>query len=179
MKSQQTFFFADRHDIEPIITLIESVFDIKYFETGMFLTTDFNHYDSLLDFEGFGSVNNGDWNQCKSFLILPRESDLVVRNVPQRAGGIRYAIDQQNNPKSMVVKPSGIFKEGVLVAGMVGTISNDDFSVKLFKDFSSKIRKTFTKLGQFYVGPNAKVKLEKGWRLVTNEQSPREYDLTS
>ena len=179
MKSQQTFFFADRHDIEPIITLIESIFDIKYCGTGMFLTIDHKYYGSLLDFEGFGSVNNGDWNQSKSFLVLPSEGELIVRNVPQKAGGIRYAIDQQNNPKSIVIKPSGIFKEGVLVAGMLGTISHDDFSLKLFKEFSSKIKKTFTKLGQFYVGPNAKVKLENGWRLVTNEQSPKEYDITN
>jgi len=145
----------------------------------MFLTTHYKCYDSLFDFKGFGSVNNGDWNQSKNFLALPSGNDLIVRNVPQKAGGTRYAIDQQNNPKSVVIKPSGIFNDGVLVAGMIGTISQDDFSVKLFKDFSSKIKKAFTKIGRFYVGSNAKAKLENGWRLATNEQSPKEYDLIS
>jgi hypothetical protein len=48
----------------------------------------------------------------------------------------------------------------------------------LYKLFSNKIKKKFKKIGTFYVGKIAEEKLKEGWRLVTNEKSPREYDLT-
>jgi hypothetical protein len=49
--------------------------------------------------------------------------------------------------------------------------------LELFKLLSTKIKKEFKKIGTFYVGKAAEEKLKLGWRLVTNEKSPREYDL--
>ena len=41
----------------------------------------------------------------------------------------------------------------------------------------SVIKKEFKKIGTFYLGNKAEEKLDLGWRLVTNEKLPKEYDL--
>ena len=54
------------------------------------------------------------------------------------------------------------------------------FISQLYTDsliLSTKIKKEFKRIGAFYVGKEAEEKLKTGWRLVTNENSPKEYDL--
>jgi hypothetical protein len=46
------------------------------------------------------------------------------------------------------------------------------------KRFNSAVKKTFTKVKAFYVGPKALELLERGMRLTISAQSPREFDLT-
>jgi hypothetical protein len=83
------------------------------------------------------------------------------------------------NQKSVTLKLGGIYKdaENVIVAGRVATVSEDSDSNELYKLFTTKLKKEFKKIGTFYVGRKAEEKLKMGWRLVTNEKSPKEYDL--
>jgi hypothetical protein len=177
MKSIQTFFFADYDDIKSIIESIESDNYVKYCQVGLFDINPTPELNSFFELTTIGYVKYGDWNLNSAFLIVDKNSDINIRSVEQIKGGIKYAVDQKNNPNSIVFKPSGIYKEGVFVAGSIGTISETDFSKKLFKTYSSLIKKNFMKVGSFYVGKNALNKLNNGWRFVTNEKSPSEYDL--
>jgi len=65
----------------------------------------------------------------------------------------------------------------ILVAGSIGTISQDSFSITTFNLLSRELRSNFKKIGNFFVGDKALEKLELGWRLVTINKSPKEYDL--
>jgi hypothetical protein len=177
MTSKQIFYFAEASDIKPLIGEFETNVEVHYYETGMFDNNKIPEYNSLIVRPDFGHVDSGDWNQTKSFLIVPKNLNVVVRQVSQKRGGIYFAVDQMENPKSTVLKLSGIYKENILVAGKIATISNEDFSLKCFKILSSAIKKEFTKVGMFYVGKHALEKLKLGWRLVTIDKSPKEYDL--
>ena len=90
-----------------------------------------------------------------------------------------YAIDQMTNPQSVELNLGGIYleKPNVLVAGWIATISGDSFSIDLFKAFSSSIKKEFVKKNDFFVGKEAKNKLQSGWRLVLDVRRSGEYDL--
>src|SRR6185437_7792842 len=144
---------------------------------GLFENSNIPHYDSIFEASSLGFVSKGDWNQIDNFLILPKNTAIKFETAPQKKGGIKYSVSQFGNEDSVVIKFGGVYKEGILVAGRAGTISHGDFSLKLFKEPSSKIRKDFIKVGSFYVGKNALQKLKSGWRLVTMEGSPKEYDL--
>lgn len=179
MKSRQIMFFSLLPDIEPILKKIESSVEINYFKIGMFDSRDIPHYQSIFDAPDFGFTLSGDWNRIDSYLVMPKSALLDIRDIPQKAGGIKYAVDQSVNAKSIELKVGGIYKasENILVAGRVATISEGIFSLETFKLFSSLIRKEFKRIGTFYVGKNAEEKLRSGWRLVTNDKSPKEYDL--
>lgn len=181
MKSRQLMFFAVLEDIEPVIKDIESSIDIRYYNAGLqlFDSESIPAYDSILDIPNIGITFSGDWNRIDNYLVIKKKEQLIVRKIPQRTGEIKFSVDQMNNLKSIELKLGGIYqeKENVIVAGRIATISEDEESKELYNLFSTKIRKEFKIIGAFYVGKKAKEKLMLGWRLVTNEKSPREYDL--
>ncbi|HET9056085.1 MAG TPA: hypothetical protein VFN30_04480 [Chitinophagaceae bacterium] len=178
MKSKQILFFATAADIEPIVKSIETSFSIRYYEMGLFDTNSTGSYNSVFEIPNFGFPKVGDWNRDLRLMAIPKEMSLVIRDIPQKIGGIKYAIDSLENQTSICFQFGGIYQNGILLGGTCGTSFLNDFSSQVFKDFSSRVKKFFKKIGTFYVGEEAEKKLKEGWRLVTNEKSPREYDLT-
>lgn len=178
MKSRQAFFFATLVDINPVLEGIEGLFAVSYHKTGLFDNRDIPFYKTVFDVPNLGYTLHGDWNYTDTYLVMPKEELLVIRNVPQRAGGTKYAVDQALNLDSVTLTMGGQYlkKENILVAGKVGTISDTLFSLDYFKKFTSQLRK-FKKIGSFYVGKEAEEKLRNGWRLVTDDGRPKEYDL--
>lgn len=170
-------FFATARDINPIVKAIETSFSIRYYEIGLFDFKGYKSYSSISEISNLGFPKVGDWNRDLRLLAIPKELSLVIRDVPQKAGGIKYAIDTLENQISICFQFGGIFQNGILLAGKCGTSFLNEFSMELFKCFSSKVKKDFKKIGTFYVGKDAEEKLIEGWRLVTNENSPKEYDL--
>lgn len=179
MRSKQIMFFAILEDIKPLFQEIEHSINISYHLAGLHDQSKVFFTNTILGIPNLGFVSFGDWNKVDRYLVLIEEESLNIREVVQREGTTKFAIDQMNNPKSIELKIGGIYlhKEKVIVAGRVSTISEDNDSEKLFKLFSSKIKRYFRKIDTFYVGPMAELKLKEGWRLVTNEGSPRDYDL--
>ena len=178
MKSKQILFFSTASDISQIIKSIEKEFSIKYFEMGLFDTKSKDPYISISEISNFGFPKVGDWNKDLRLMVIPKSLSLVIREVPQKKGGIKFAIDPLENQNSICFQFGGIYQDGILLGGSCGTFFLNDFSLQIFKDFSMKVKKNFKRIGTFYVGKEAEEKLKKGWRLVTNENSPKEYDLT-
>ncbi len=178
MKSKQINFFSTGSDIKPILKFIEESFPIQYFEMGMFDNNIVHSFSSIFQIPNFGRTDFGDWNKAQRLIILPTDQPIVVRNVPQKTGTMKYAVDQFANPISAGIRLGGIYKDGILIGGTFGIVAENRFSGELYKVFFSRIRKEFDKIGNFYVGKEAKDKLTSGWRLVTNEKSPKEYDLS-
>ncbi|MBS1665191.1 MAG: hypothetical protein JST68_29365 [Bacteroidetes bacterium] len=176
-KTKQIIFFADRNDFAPIVESFEAVNDVCYFQTGLFDARPVDKYKSLLENGNLGKAKSGDWSFNDSYLILPRNVDVVIREVQQRKGGSRFAVDQLANSKSIYLRPSGIFQDEIFVAGSVGTVSENDISIALYKEIAHLIKVQFRKIGVCYVGRGAETKLNSNWRLVTNDKLPREYDL--
>jgi hypothetical protein len=179
MKSKQIMFFTVLEDIEQILRDIETLIDVRYYKTGLLDSKTIPTYDSIFDTPSIGVTFSGDWNRIDNYLIMKKSTPLKIREVPQRTGETKFAIDQLNNSKSIELKLGGIYKEkeNVLVAGRIATISEDPDSTELYKLLTTKLKKEFKKIGTFYVGRKAEEKLKMGWRLVTNEKSPKEYDL--
>lgn len=150
---------------------------MKYYEMGLFDTKNNVAYSSISEISNFGYPKVGDWNRDLRLMAIPYEMSLVTREVPQKVGGIKYAIDPLENQTSICFQYGGVYKDGILLAGSCGTSFLNDFSLQVFKEFSSKVKRNFKRIGDFYVGKEAEEKLKMGWRLVTNEKSPREYDL--
>ncbi|WP_437922455.1 hypothetical protein [Sphingobacterium sp. LRF_L2] len=179
MKSKQIMFFSLLEDIENIIQDFESANEIQYYQTGLLDSKNIPTYYSVSDLPHVGYTLSGDWNRIDDYLIIKKNTSLNIDEVPQRKGGVKFAVGQGNNPRSIELKLGGIYreKENVIVAGRLATISEDPDSLEFFKLLSTKIKKEFKKIGAFYVGKSAEEKLKEGWRLVTNEKSRKEYDL--
>ena len=125
----------------------------------------------------FGNSRTGDWNKDLRLIVLQEKSSISIREVVQKNGVVKFAIDTLENKNSVFIQFGGIYQEGILVAGSCGTVFYTEFSLSFFNNFSKELKKKFKKVGSFYVGKEAEEKLKQGWRLVTNEKSPKEFDL--
>jgi hypothetical protein len=91
----------------------------------------------------------------------------------------RVCIDQLVNPDSVGFTPGGVWDGDTLLRGRVATASDSHESQALMKRFHTAIRKTFTKVKSFYLGPRALLLFQDGKRFTASARSPREYDLTT
>lgn len=181
MKSKQTMFFGTKGDYNNILLALESTFAISYVETGLFDTNMINRYESFLSIPNLGFTDRGKWISLENrYMIVPKGTSVIMRDVPQRKGGNKYSVDSRQCADSVEFSPGGIYtkKSNVLVAGRVATISEGPFATELYKFLSSKIKSEFRKLDDFYVGNEAEAKLKEGWRLVTDEGLSEGFDLT-
>lgn len=176
--TKQVLFFATKSDIKDIIMDIEVSHSIKYYEMGLFDTKPNGYFNSITEIPDFGTPRSGDWNRDLRLMAIPKNLPLKIRDIVQKKGGVKYAVDPVLNHTSICFQFGGIYKEGIIIAGNCFTTNSNDFSLQVFKDFSSKIKKRFKKIDKFYVGPDAEKKLREGWRLVQNEGFAKEYDLT-
>jgi len=177
MARNQQSFFATRADLELLLREVELERQLQFVETGLFDSPRVKPLHSLLDTPSLGRLSVGHRNQGPCYLVASLEIAIVVRPVPQRRGGTKYAVDQQENPKTIAFRPSGAFGENCLIEGQVGTISNDSSSLELIQLFRREMRRQFEKVNEFYVGKEAGELLKKGWRLTANVKSPATYDL--
>ena len=92
-------------------------------------------------------------------------------------GDDRYDVDQATNPNSVILNAGGEWVDGSLISGGVTTISVSPISQWLMRAVHSGIKKHFTRVQAFWVGPEALAALRSGKRLTYAVQSPPEYDL--
>jgi ATP phosphoribosyltransferase regulatory subunit HisZ len=177
MAKNQLSFFATKADVESLLRAVESKRQLQFVLTGLFDSPNVEKMQSLLAARNLGHMDVGDANQRAGYLVASREISIEVRPVPQQRGGVKYAVDQLANPTTIAFRPGGSFGERCLIAGEVGTTSDNPNSLELFQAFSKEVRHQFAKIKPFYVGKEAGELLDKGWRLTTNAKSPTLYDL--
>lgn len=164
-------------DFHELLKEVESKKEFKYFQTGLLDEDNIRNYSSLNDYNNLGNASFGSQGLNDCFLIIPVSNELKIRVVPQRKGGVKYAVDQLVNEESIIIETGGIYNEGIFIAGRIGTVKENNFSNEVYNLFFSMIKKNFIKVGSCYVGKLANEKLDSGWRFVLNDSSPKEYDL--
>jgi hypothetical protein len=177
MTRNQLSFFATKADLESLLRAVESERPLQFVLAGLFDSPQVQAMNSLLNVPTMGFAPSGDSNHEPRYLVAHRDLPIEVRSVPQRRGGMKYSVDQQTNQKTIVFLPGGVCEPTCLIAGQVGTISEDATSLELFQLFSRTLRREFAKIKSDYVGKEAGELLDKGWRLTANAKSPPLYDL--
>lgn len=159
MRSEQLMFHATESDITPILSHIENTFDIMYVKMGMFDEKKVIFYNRYSEIEELGYTENPFYlSSPNSFMILEKNMDIIIRDIPQRKGGILYAVDQKENPKSIELTLAGIYTEGTntLVMSRTACTSEDTFSKSVYKELTKNIKKAFNKYDFMeWVGPEA------------------------
>lgn len=176
------YFFGVKEDLLPVLALVESKGTLKYVRTGHFLRdqidVDMLSYGTGADLPNLGKATSDQWTSCHSFLVCDPNTPIYLREL-QSSRGDRVCLDQLENPDSVVFNPGGVWSDDIVLNGCIGTASESKASQTLMRRFHAAIKKSFTKVKAFYVGPNALKLLESGKRLAGAVQSPKEFDLSS
>lgn len=82
--SKQTHIFATRADLEPGLRNLESEVTVKYVRCGLYNGATFEQHISLLGWDGLGKNATGDHMTGAQFLVIERNCEIIVREIPQR-----------------------------------------------------------------------------------------------
>jgi hypothetical protein len=113
----------------------------------------------------------------QTYLVFDRDQNVTVERVPQRKGSVKYAVDQLKNPHTVSVRSGGLLDGKRLIAGQLGTVAKGPSSDQIYSLLKKTIRRQFTKIKSYFVGPEAAQLLDKGFRLAPTKKSPPTYDL--
>lgn len=174
----QCLFFATADDLLPVFERVESKHRLAYTLCGLFPIRKYQSFPSGAVLPSLrAQATHPNAIAGAQYLVTPVDQSVVIREVPQKSGGIRYAIDQLENPDSIAIQLGGIFPPDILLGGRVGTASSTAFAKQIHRAYSSAVAKFFLQIRAFYVGPQAQELWRTGHRLTQSAQSPREYDL--
>ncbi|BFM49935.1 hypothetical protein [Marinomonas sp. THO17] len=177
MAKNQISFFATQNDL--LLVLNDVRLKVPYVFSFQEKSEEPSVYESPEEIEDLGFISVGDQNQSELYLLIAPGDEPKARSVEQRNGDIKRFYDQMSHPRSVSFRAGGLLNDSsCIIAGQVGTVSDDEWSIALYKGIVSSIKKRFTKIKSFYVGDEAAKKLDEGYRLTANIKSPVDYDLT-
>ncbi len=167
MKRRLVPFFATPSDLKTVLNDVGKLISLDFVRRGMSDTSGICRMQYPFDLA-----------QHESYLIISEGRNITANEVPQRQGGISYAIDQSQNPDSIDFKTGGFYNPTILLPGQMGTISSSCESLKLFEIFERTISKHFNKVMAYYLGAEALEVLDKGCRLTASVKGSSIYDLS-
>jgi hypothetical protein len=177
MSRNQLLFYATKQDLAPLLSSLEVQQDLQYTLTGLFDVNQPQTYFSYADIPNFGQASHPNAIANPTYLVSPRGTTLRTQAVPQKAGGVCFAISQQLNDDTIIFSPGGWYGSDVILYGRTGTISNSVTSKNLYNFFAKPFRERFEKVQEFYVGPEALNRGKVGVRLTIGASSPVEFEL--
>jgi hypothetical protein len=171
------YFFAMRNDLLLILGKLEAKRHVKYTRRGRLEGPEPETWNSAADLPKLGRATGDQHVACDPFLIMEGNSPIRVETMTMRDGDDRFDVEQRLNPDSIIFFPGGEWADGALISGSFTTISKSPLSQSLMRTVHSGIKKHFTRVQAFWVGPEALVAFRSGRRLAYAIQSPPEYDL--
>ena len=176
--SRQTHFFATKADLLPRLALIESQRSLKYVRLATYYSSRIPTYETLLNYQKLGTNTTGDHHSDDLFFVMDKATEVRFEKTRLFLGISAHVINQVTTPETITFQPGGLFKNRYLICGHIGTASDSDISIDLYKHFSTALTNGFEKVGSYYVGENAMELLHTGMRLITmGIDEPTAYDL--
>jgi|HubBroStandDraft_1064217.scaffolds.fasta_scaffold52372_4 hypothetical protein len=160
-----------------LLSTCETSRPCEYTLCGLFLEREPKTARSFKEIPDLGIAIHPTAAANPTYLVSLDGEGIAIREVRQRAGGVRFAIDQLVNENTVALRPDGRYGNDVLLAGQIGTASTSPQSRALFKILANLMRQRFSKMNVFYLGSEALKAWKAGARLTIAVQSPPEFDL--
>jgi hypothetical protein len=170
-------FFATKEDLLPVLEHVEGKGKLTYVRSGNFPSRNCERYHRGADLPDLGKATSDSAISSAAYLVLQGNGEIRLRPFTLSSGAQQLAVDQLVNPDTVTFTPGGLWNQEALLYGRVATVSDSRPAQELMRRFHSAVKRTFTKIKAYYVGPRADTLLQSGMRLTSAVQSPRDYDL--
>jgi hypothetical protein len=176
--AKQTLFYATVEDLCEGLSRLEEACAIKYVATGLFDEQRPQTYKTYKEIENFGASLDGRKASLSTYLILEQNEEILIKEVSQRSGGVKYEINTYTVPSSITFTPSGVYQDKCIIYGTVtGVDVKNEKSKRLYKLFDKHVLRDFEKIKSFKVSPGAISWLDQGKRLTPNLKADPIMDL--
>ena len=170
-------FYATTTDMVEVLSTLEAAQPFQYTLTGMFRERQPTTFRPFREVPELGIAAHPSAVGNNSYLMALQGEGVDSEQVPQKAGGVLFSIDQTSCPNAIFLAPGGRHGGSVILYGMIGTISTAQQSLALYKIASKHLRQKFTPVDEYWVGPDAMRAWKAGTRLTVVVQSPPTADL--
>ena len=179
MPAKQMNFYATYGDIGNVLEEFEAAEDVVYVLTGLFDSDVPQVFNSYRAINSLSVAADGDANRVPGYLIVRKASrnQVAIRRVPQKSGGVKFAIDQSLNPDSLYFQSGGAFSDKIIVPGKIGITHVTTISSSLYGSLSRLVTKNFCKVKSYYVGREAYASWQNGMRLGLSLKASADIDL--
>lgn len=174
-------FFAIDDDILGALKEIEQGIALKYVKAGVFRMPEggaLEVFESASEIPRLGYASHESASGCESFLVCKRDASIQKQRVTFDDGVDGFAINELLNQDAVTLTPAGLWMDNVVLYGTLGSAHGTEDATKLLKAFEKSLKRRFTKVKAFWVGPKALKALEEGKRLALAAQSPTDFDLS-
>ena len=175
--SRAVHYFAARRDLIPVFIAVESKSPLQYIWSRMSDTPDILRLRTYQEIPSIGIAMTGDSNSEPFWLASDVDVAISVEAIPQKQGGTRYVADQRMNPQTVVLTLGGVFRDIGVIPGEVSTCTTDPDSRRLLELFRKEIKKHFVRIREYWVGPEAEILLDSGYRLTPAVSAPTFCDI--
>jgi len=172
------FFFATRADLVPGLRTIEQSEALRYVLNELRDDPAFTAVSALQDDPSLGRSATGEVVSSAQYFVFREGQVPRPHAAPQRRGGTKYVIEPTAD--CVILKCGGVHDAtGALVAGeLQQPLEPSRGAVQLFRLYTRELLRGFTRVGLYWVGPEALTGFRAGQRLVTiGVRSPKAYDL--
>jgi hypothetical protein len=169
--------FALEPDLRLILNEIEGKVSVTYTLAESTPAAELRQWSHGAEIKDIGIADGEQTALCRIFLITKDGMPVLARRVEQSDGKTRFDVDQMSNPDSIAFTPAGEWKREMIIAGLFSTLSSTSQSQALMRLVTASVKKHFTRINGYWVGPKALLRLRDGFRLTMAEQSPSTYNL--
>jgi hypothetical protein len=160
-------------DLIGLMTAIEAQISLKYTLTGFPDQPLLQQSNSFTKIEGFGMPKFGNMGLEDSFLLSYPDLEIKLNPVPQNKGGIKYSISTPLNPKTLRLRPGGLFQSNIVISGELMKYSDEPEAKEIFRIFQREVKRQFKKheTYPYWLGKEAKALFDAGHRLTDDVKS--------
>jgi hypothetical protein len=171
-------FFAIKEDWPAVFDYVERKRHLVYTATGF---DQMRNPDPPRYLEGKAIPNLGlaSYEQCiacDSYMVSPFPKVPTPIKGLMFDGEARYDLYSSAYPDTIRLIHAGRWKD-MIVSGLIDTMGQGPQAQSLINAFHAAMKKSFTRVNAYWVGPQAHGEWLQGRRLTDAEQSPPEYDL--
>ena len=170
-------FFAVDDDLKQVLAAMESRMDLQYVTTCGFPRQAVECYFRAADIPALSVATHESGGACQPYLVGPRDAKLAPRRLVLEDGTAIHAYDQFASDRVATLVAAGRWKPNVVLSGSFDTTHDSADALRLVNSFRHQVKKAFTRINAFWVGPAALRAFEAGQRLAGAAQSPPLYDL--
>lgn len=177
MGHYQFMFFATARDIAPVLSLLEAQKKLQYTPMRHVVTDRAQIYLSYGDIPDFGRTDHPTAVMNPDYLVALQGTVVQVRSIPQRTGGINFAIDQRLNKDTVTLRPGGMYGHDALLYGSIGTVSESDASLDLYDFMVEPFLARFANMHGLFLGLEAFDLWKSGVRMTASATPPVDFNL--
>jgi hypothetical protein len=177
--------FSTREDLLSLLARAEEAAGgpLHFYLTGSYPEPDTPEYHGAASLPSPGVTDvAAEGGAC--YLLYDRPVDVFRRPVPQvpeAGGGVRYLVDPWKNPPCVLFSGGGLYRDELMVSGLVETSATDRAALALFGRLRKAAAAAHAKVRYYhehvFVGPVAMELLRAGMRFTHAKGSSPKLDL--